>query len=736
MRGIHVSRNSLPGSALLALLSLGLAAAIGLSGCKNPLSSREERSSVETSSGTGSIRVSAGSQLSGVSRTIIPDFGSMLSAIRVRATPTSGGQSFESDANAKNRWTASFTGIEAGTWDLTASALSTVGGVETEIGSGSEMNVVVQQGQSTSVTIPIAFSHGASIGTLAIKVSWPQNSGAGYLEWILDGAPMGGITALPDPDLPDNYAVTLRAERGPGNYLTELRFKKGDTNDPIVADICEAVNIVSGMESNSWIDSSGTVRSAMILAASDFFSSDANLGSLSFSNATVRDMLNLSAKDPKLLFSEDREISGSFTFTAGASAAGQAISYTWCGEAKTWSAVSQNGTSRTSEDLDIKAGGDNRLVITITAPDRTTKNTYSFIYPFISSSGGLAAMRDRLDGHYTLMDVVSLNTWEPVGSVDDPFIGSLKGNGKSINIGTISGSDYVGLFGVIGAEGEVDQVTLNMTNPITATGSFVGALAGLNRGSITNSTTGATITVTAVAGSAIGGLVGQNNGTISSSYYAGTLTANTGSMVGGITGFNQGSVSNCINWGVVKGKEEVGGIVGNNDGGTIKSCYSTGDIAGQSNVGGLVGSCGRQARVDICYAVGEVDGDQFVGGLIGFMDLSEATNCYSRGKVMGSQYVGGLIGHTIDSTTRSSYSTGTVPAFGSDIGSFVGLAFNSAFNYCYAKESQTVPNIPQVISYYDLPLGFDNSIWVASFMENMNNGYPYLRNLSTPPALP
>ena len=143
-------------------------------------------------------------------------------------------------------------------------------------------------------------------------------------------------------------------------------------------------------------------------------------------------------------------------------------------------------------------------------------------------------------------------------------------------------------------------------------------------------------------------------------------------MIGGFAGRMQGTIENCKNYGTVKGKNIVGGIIGTRDNAletcTVKNCGFYGSVIGEENVGGIVGSgymtnnaltasAPNGQRINILgNTVDEgatVSGKTNVGGILG-SDLyvaqvwdnviySFAGNSFS-GKISGTTNVGGIIG--------------------------------------------------------------------------------------------
>ncbi len=117
-------------------------------------------------------------------------------------------------------------------------------------------------------------------------------------------------------------------------------------------------------------------------------------------------------------------------------------------------------------------------------------------YTFIQSAQDLANIAYDLDGKYVLLNNIDLGNieWSPIGTVDNPFTGTLDGNGNTVS--------------------------------------------GLN---ITKTTDG------------VAGLFGYNNGTIKNLTVSGRIDAdaseseNNVAYIGGIAGYNSGNINNCYN---------------------------------------------------------------------------------------------------------------------------------------------------------------------------------------------
>ena len=107
------------------------------------------------------------------------------------------------------------------------------------------------------------------------------------------------------------------------------------------------------------------------------------------------------------------------------------------------------------------------------------------------------------------------HNWTPIGNDYHRFKGTFDGDNHTISNLTISGGNYVGLFGVV-ESGTVQNVTL--TNTTVNGDYFVGGLVGENYGEVSGNTV-----FSEVSGNEdVGGLVGFNSGgggTVSGNYY-------------------------------------------------------------------------------------------------------------------------------------------------------------------------------------------------------------------------
>ena len=169
------------------------------------------------------------------------------------------------------------------------------------------------------------------------------------------------------------------------------------------------------------------------------------------------------------------------------------------------------------------------------------------------------------------------------------FAGVFDGNSLTLSHLTVKGGGNLGLFGDLVSSAQVKDLDLADVN-IVGSESSVGGLAGTNLGTVTHCTS-----TGAVSGMRqdIGGLIGVNWGTLTWCSAAGSVRCTGGarfsSRLGGLVGDNTGDVTWCSAVGLISGCEDVGGLVGSNDGGHLAQCVSTGEVSGSLSIGGLVG---------------------------------------------------------------------------------------------------------------------------------------------------
>ena len=200
------------------------------------------------------------------------------------------------------------------------------------------------------------------------------------------------------------------------------------------------------------------------------------------------------------------------------------------------------------------------------------------------------------------------------------FQGTFHGNGHTISGLSVTGKgSKVGLFRTLTASAVVEDLTVEGNLSPQGTASSVGLLAGVNHGTLRRCT--ATGTVSGQEN--VGGLVGSNEaeGSLISCSSSALVTGVTNA--GGVAGQNLGLLQACSNTGSVnvspdqEAPTSVGGIVGLSRG-TIRSCVNSGEVGYQHvgyNMGGIAGL--QSGEITGCTNTGPVRGRKDVGGIVG-----------------------------------------------------------------------------------------------------------------------
>lgn len=295
-------------------------------------------------------------------------------------------------------------------------------------------------------------------------------------------------------------------------------------------------------------------------------------------------------------------------------------------------------------------------------------------------------------------------------------IGTGSANGFT---GTVDGRDHriiglnvtggnAGIFDTIGKGGKVEDLRVY-------SGTFngidnAGAVAGINKGNISNVTTfGNVVTAqgssnstempgdtadTTVKVGAAGGIAGVNAGTIDNASASDAVTADDAkevdenqnpilSTAGGIAGINQNKISNSSSDSAVNASAgstyALGGIAGiNTVNGKLSNVDSLGVTTGiyevgshntaigtqySDNVGGIAGR--NSGTVREAYNESIVSGRDNVGGILGVNTGASVTDVSNAARVTGeaasddtSDYVGGLVGSNSGSITNGSITNG------------------------------------------------------------------------------
>jgi hypothetical protein len=276
----------------------------------------------------------------------------------------------------------------------------------------------------------------------------------------------------------------------------------------------------------------------------------------------------------------------------------------------------------------------------------------------ICTAQSLIDIQNDLNSHYKLENNIDLQEieWIPIGNETHPFRGYFNGDGYNIsNLNIQKNERFTGVFGV--SEGTISNLNL--------------------------------INVNVSGRQDTGALVGKNYNLIENVYVKGYVKGS--SQVGGLVGSNIGTILDSKTYVVVEGNKDVGGLVGYNNGlynngGIIKKCSSIGEIYGKDNTGGLIGDNTQGEEIYDCYSISLVEGNDYVGGLIGSCDKSSISNSYFIGNVKGRNLVGGFIGGTSLNKIIQSYTNSNITGEKS-IGGFIGKSNGDYIDKSYSKGS-------------------------------------------------
>ncbi len=248
-----------------------------------------------------------------------------------------------------------------------------------------------------------------------------------------------------------------------------------------------------------------------------------------------------------------------------------------------------------------------------------------------------------LEPQYGYSETVTAPLWadgegfEPIGTLNRPFIGSYDGKGYLITNLYINraNTNYVGFFGYVGAGAQLSNIHIELA-PLLAVTNDSGVTSTIN-----------------------GGILGKES-------------------VGGLAGFvNAATVTNCS---VVKGNvianTALGGLIGRSAGATIDSCFTSttsysklaaSPSAATKNVGALVGYVSGSTSITGSFTFGYAslgadreENSGTVGGMVGY--VASGSNLNINNSFVGanvSDYRGALIedvyykGLTVGSADRS-----------------------------------------------------------------------------------
>lgn len=202
---------------------------------------------------------------------------------------------------------------------------------------------------------------------------------------------------------------------------------------------------------------------------------------------------------------------------------------------------------------------------------------------------------------------------------------------------------------------------LNLHNCTISGGSRVATAVGTLAGSALNITATGTVTGT----SNIGGLIGQidGGGSLSNSSFEGNVTG-TGDYVGGAIGLlNSNATAYGISVkGIVEGANRVGGIAGQiNSNAILEDAYFEGGVIESNNMVGGITGYNNSGSILHCTVEADIEGNNRVGGIAGINEGTITSSSVIDGNITGTgDYIGGLIGNNNNGEIDSCSVTGHI----------------------------------------------------------------------------
>lgn len=320
----------------------------------------------------------------------------------------------------------------------------------------------------------------------------------------------------------------------------------------------------------------------------------------------------------------------------------------------------------------------------------------SFIDETINTADKLNNIRNDLEGIYKITADIDLTgySWEPIGTLENPFNGTVVvlDEYKITGLNVTGDYQYAGLFGVIGPDAKITNMKISGT---IRTGTYNGVIAGINEGVISDCNVLSTSSIT--AGTYSGMLVGSNTGYIENSITEGSLsiTSGTNECIGGLVGENFGTLVSSQSKALMtlsstdaNSEWYVGGISGQNYGQILEAeRYDnvTIQVTGNTNriyAGGIsgynLGKVTNSVASAIKIQVPKTNSNNYAGGIVGFnygeaiIELCEVIN-----GTIESYWTGGLAGYNLGTANGTigisrSMVNSTITLFGNEIGGLVG----------------------------------------------------------------
>ncbi len=352
-----------------------------------------------TKTGSVSIFIQSNDNI-GTSRSVVADFNSLITSWNLTLTSNDG---FDTINRSVTSGTVNIDPIYAGNWNILIEGKNSSG---TTLANG-ESTVEILEDEVKSVNIATTFLQ-VGTGSFSLTLTFPLATGIDSVTGQIIGEINGEtneetLTPVIDTTDPVNGKVTFAKTSLPsGSYPLKITFKRGEV---LAGIFIEAINIWDDTTSDKWLGNNEELLDERAFTESEFFSRNASLQNLTFSDAYLPDDFIFSSEQT------DGYIvniwGNSVKFTPTESIQGQKIEYSYNGSAYT--------TKKTDNPIAITLvdGGEIDLIVRVTAPDKVTQKSYTLnlrrVYK-ITYDGNTSTSGDTPPIYGVLYDLIQLSS--------------------------------------------------------------------------------------------------------------------------------------------------------------------------------------------------------------------------------------------------------------------------------------------------------------------------------------
>lgn len=324
----------------------------------------------------------------------------------------------------------------------------------------------------------------------------------------------------------------------------------------------------------------------------------------------------------------------------------------------------------------------------------TAENPY-----LVEDAADLNAVRNNLSAHYKQVADIDLSeyNWIPIGTSDNPFVGTYDGNSFKIHNFKMEYNDYYSDSDVLGMFGYISNSTIKNVEIVncfinSTDDNDVGVLVGYARNSsIENCKITGTVTVQYAYN--CGGIACYiDSSEIKNCTIDMQLTAD--GDVGGIASYNdQGSIKNCQITVQINTNSGAGGVTQYNYYGTIADCKVTVQFNSESeynNFGGIV-EYNDYGSITNCEVIIQFDTDSVweAGGIVQYNNYGTIKNCKVNGFITAIRSAAGITAFANGGTIENCQVDATIKvtdSWGSEAAGIAGNCYSaSKISQCYFK---------------------------------------------------